>query len=435
MNLSERIPFGQKAEDFHWITSFEDAFVPQHRHINERPLDEYELTQHYLFWKEDIKKAKDLGVQMLRYGFPWYRVNTAPKKFDWQWVDEVVDHMINKCKIQLMMDLNHYNCPLWIDNEFINHSYPQRQAEYAYAFAERYSKLVHVYNPHNEPVVNAYFSGAQGEWPPYLHGQDGFVKVLFGLAKAVVLTIKAIREADPRSRFVHVEGAAIATTKDKNLEEIARMREEQSSLFYDLISGRLKEDHILYSFLVDNGATEKDFQWFQDNHIELDILGINYYPQASHPVLGEGPILEQERLLGGKEYLEKWFLKYHEKYGRPMILTETCFFGTSEEKAQWLEDSCAVIKRVRSQGIPVIGYNWWFLIDSVGWDYKWGRGNPEEYIGFFPSSVKDTPRKGGGLYKLVPGFDGTLKRVKQTIVDIYKSYIQNAKTKVGDLNL
>ena len=436
MNISEVIPFGKSAKDFYWLTAFEDAFVPQQRHVNERPLDEYELTQHYRFWKTDIEKAKNLGIQMLRYGIPWYKVNPAPGKFTWKWVDEVVDYAINTCKLELMIDLNHYNAPLWIENEYINSSFPERQAEYAHAFAERYQKMVHFYNPYNEPVVNAWFSGEKSEWPPYLHGDDGFVKVLLSLAKTVVLTVNAIREVDPESRFVHAEGVLRATTENKNLKEAASRIQERSSILYDLVSGRLKEDHQLYSYLTDNGASERDFSWFQDNRIDLDIIGVNYYPQTSHLVLYLiDSAIETRTVTGGKQYLEEWFLKYYKKYKRPMLLSETSFYGSSEEKALWLEESCSVIKRLRSQGIPIIGYTWWAMIDYIGWDYKWGQGGPEEYIGFVHPPERKNPRKAAGLYTLRPEFDGSLMRQKQPIVDIYASYIQNSKEKVGYLAL
>lgn len=222
--------------------------------------------------------------------------------------------------------------------------------------------------------------------------------------------------------------------EDKNLEEAAHLIEKRSSVLYDLVSGRLKEDHQLCPYLTNNGTTERDLAWFQDNRIDLDIIGINYYPQTSHLVLS--PIdsgISTQTGMGGKQYLEEWLLTYHKKYGRPMILSETSFYGTSEEKARWLEESCSVIKRLRSQGIPIIGYTWWAMIDYIGWDYKWGQGGPEGYIGFLHPPERKSPRKAAGLYTLRPEFDGSLTRQKQPIVDIYTSYIQNAKVKVGDL--
>ena len=138
MKTDQNLPFGKKAGDFRWLTSFEDAFVPQARHLNEKPLDEYELTQHYHFWKEDIDRARDLKIQMIRYGIPWYKVNPSPGKFDWDWVDKVLHYIADNCGLEIMIDLNHYSAPLWIENEFINHSFPQRLAEYAAEFAGRY---------------------------------------------------------------------------------------------------------------------------------------------------------------------------------------------------------------------------------------------------------------------------------------------------------
>jgi len=94
-----------------------------------------------------------------------------------------------------------------------------------------------------------------------------------------------------------------------------------------------------------------------------------------------------------------------------------------------------VIKRHRSQGIPIIAYNWWAKTHSIGWEYKWGQGGAEEYIGFVHPEGRKGPRKAAGLYTLRPELDGSLTRQKQPIVDIYTSYIQNAQVKVGDLVL
>src|SRR3712207_8458181 len=43
-----------------------------------RVLDEYEITQHYRWWRDDLRRVAELGVGAVRYGIPWYRVNPAP---------------------------------------------------------------------------------------------------------------------------------------------------------------------------------------------------------------------------------------------------------------------------------------------------------------------------------------------------------------------
>ena len=58
-----------------------------------RRLDEYELTQHYQYWREDLDLLARSGADSLRWGIPWYRVEPEPGRFEWDWVDRVVDHI------------------------------------------------------------------------------------------------------------------------------------------------------------------------------------------------------------------------------------------------------------------------------------------------------------------------------------------------------
>ena len=64
---------GEITDGFCWATGIEDTFVPQVR-PGMRALDEYEMTQHYRFWREDLDRVAALGVQAIRWGIPWYQV-------------------------------------------------------------------------------------------------------------------------------------------------------------------------------------------------------------------------------------------------------------------------------------------------------------------------------------------------------------------------
>jgi len=86
---------GEITDGFCWATGIEDTFIPQVR-PGMRALDEYALTQHYRFWREDLDCAAALGVQAIRWGIPWYRVQSTATTWDWRWVDEVLDYSAPK---------------------------------------------------------------------------------------------------------------------------------------------------------------------------------------------------------------------------------------------------------------------------------------------------------------------------------------------------
>lgn len=269
----------KKASDFRWITGIEDTFVGQVK-PGKRRLDEYELTQHYIFWKEDIDLIKESGFEMTRYGIPWYRVNPADGVFDWSWTDQVLDYLVNVNNISPIIDLMHYGTPLWLDNEFINPNYPSKVASYAREFAARYKDIIY-YTPLNEPYINAKFCGETGFWPPYLSGNSGFVQVMKNLCKGIIYTVREIKKVNPDSKMIHVEATGDYLTDDKSLKDRVKFEKERHFLMFDLITGRVNKNHYLYNYLKENGFTNEDFKWFQVNRITIDIMGLNYYPELS----------------------------------------------------------------------------------------------------------------------------------------------------------
>ena len=81
------------AAPFTWATGIEDTFI-QHARPRLRALDEYELTQHYKLWKSDIDLVAETGVQAVRWGIPWHIVQPAPDKWDWEWTDKALEHLV-----------------------------------------------------------------------------------------------------------------------------------------------------------------------------------------------------------------------------------------------------------------------------------------------------------------------------------------------------
>src|SRR4051812_23383467 len=107
----------------------EDTFVPQ-AGAGERPIDEYELTEHYRFWHSDLDLARQAGAGMLRWGIPWHRVNPEPGVWDWSWVDRVMARFA-ELSLEPIVDLLHYGTPTWVDGEFAHPDYPRFVEEYA----------------------------------------------------------------------------------------------------------------------------------------------------------------------------------------------------------------------------------------------------------------------------------------------------------------
>src|SRR5581483_12018110 len=164
--------------------------------------------------------------------------------------------------IAIIIDLVHYGTPLWLDNQFLNASYPERVAAFAHAFASRYHGRVSHYTPLNEPRVTMDFCGLRGIWPPYLRGDDGAVKIANAVARGLVTATEAIRAADPRAVIVHVEAAGEWQPATPDVAEDARLLNERTFLATDLVTGRVDERHPLAAWLRAHGIDDNDLAWF-----------------------------------------------------------------------------------------------------------------------------------------------------------------------------
>jgi beta-glucosidase/6-phospho-beta-glucosidase/beta-galactosidase len=368
------------AADFLWAGGIENTFVPQTRH-GHRPLDEYELMGHYEHWREDLALAQDLGLKSLRWGIPWYKVEPEPGKFDWRWIDEVLPYLVEELKIMPVIDLMHYGCPFWLKKEFANKDYPRFVARYAAEFAKRYQGLVKWYTPLNEPIINALMCGMRGLWAPFLKGEKGYIRLMIQLAKGIVRTVNAIKEIQPDSVMVHVEATGLTRTIREDLAPLANEETHRGYLCYDLITGRLRHDHLLYSWLVRNGASPDDLAELVQNKISLDVLGMNFYPQWSTKQIylnNRGQIAFREVEPEGNGFVEL-IRHYYERYQVPVMITETSAVGSDEIRLKWLESSVSMIKNLRSEGVPVIGYTWFPLFTMIDWRYRFSNEPLENF--------------------------------------------------------
>jgi beta-glucosidase/6-phospho-beta-glucosidase/beta-galactosidase len=399
----------------HFALGLEDTFIPQVR-PGERPLDEYELTGHYDAWHEDIGLCAEAGATLLRWGIPWYRINPGPGVWDWSWLDRVVDRF-DEVGVAPIVDLMHYGTPLWLDQQFANPDYPARVAEYAAQVASRYLGRLTCFTPLNEPLLNVIYSGEFGYWPPYLSGDDGLVGLIRTITRGIVTTQRAVAEVTHgEAVFVHVEASfRFAGDIEANRAEVEHLR-NRAFLMEDLVTGRVDADHPLTAYLLQHGFSDNDLAWASQHTAWPDVMGVNYYPEGQTElfVAGEchsgGPLDPRPRrndwTTGLSEVLSAWAARYD----RPVMLTETAITGSDADRAAWLDASVAAVRELRANGVAVVGYTWWSLIDMIEWTYRHGTRQPSYY------------QLNMGLWKLVTDETGTMRRVRTPLADAFSRH-------------
>jgi beta-glucosidase/6-phospho-beta-glucosidase/beta-galactosidase len=405
-----------KSDSFLWATGIEDTFVCDRHPSTGRILDEYELTEHYQRWRDDLDLVAELGVPYVRYGIPWYKVQPGPDSWDWSFADATLNRLL-ELGVQPIVDLVHYGTPEWIENGFLSPDYPTHVAHFAREVAQRYAGRIWWYTPLNEPRVTAWYSGKLGWWPPYGRGDRGFASVLLSLSEGIVLTHRALKEVDPEIVCCHVDATDLYSSTDPVDQELADWKQALVFLPLDLVTGRVTPDHVAYMWLLRNGATKERLEWLIQNGVEPDLVGLNMYPMFTNKVvIRKGASRKIRNVRGSADLVRRLGEMYHERYGRPMVISETASDGSVEVRSKWLEGSLESVRELRESGVPMVGYTWWPMFALVAWAYRQSTQKP---IGDHLVQM--------GLWDL----DGRLDRIRTPLVDQYRELVACGGASVG----
>lgn len=440
----------QKGSGMLWLVGIEDTAIGVPIRHSGRTLDEYELTEHDRNVVADLERAASLGVDGLRYGLPWYRVNPEPEVYRWDLVDPAMI-AAERLGLKLIIDLVHYGVPAWVEGGFIDPRYPEAVAAYAGAFAARYGRSVTRFTPLNEPAVTAAFCGETGGWPPYLSGLRGWTAVTLALVDGIQRTVSAIRACVPEATIVHVEAAKLVRPTAPHLAAMAELARQRAWLPTDLVLGRVDETHPLWGWLLEQGADPGRLAAVRANAVDVDVIGVNFYPQYSVRTFRDlgGDIVD---VAGGgtTDELLAVMRAFAERYGRPVGLTETSYDGDDAARSAWLEASAAALGAGGSDELAPWCYTWWPLFDFVDWgiaagdrpleDFLVSERRPDGSEELVSNALTTATLSAGegvtpwlkrmGLWRLEPSADG-LARIETPVAETFRRLAAGSPRPVG----
>jgi beta-glucosidase/6-phospho-beta-glucosidase/beta-galactosidase len=391
--------------EFIWATGIEDTFITAVHPVTSRHIDEYELTGHYQRWAEDVQLVAETGVTMCRYGIPWHSIQPDPHTWNWDWTDRVIE-AFEKNGVHPIIDLVHYGMPNWIKPAYLNPDFPLYMQEYAIRVAERYKHILW-FTPLNEPRIAAWYCGKLGWWPPFKRGWGGFLSILVQASRGVALTMKGLRLINPEIVNLNVDATDLyRTTHEDSMNEVV-LRQALVFLSLDFITGKVDQSHDLLPWLRKYGVNDADLQWFIENKVDIDVLGINLYPMFTKKVfLKTSRGIKVKMEYAGPDLLIDLADLYWNRYQRPLMVTETASLGSLKRRQAWMDQSIDAVRKIRYAGIPMVGYTWWPLFGLIAWAYRQGHRPLERYILQM------------GLWNL----DSNLNRIKTPLADSYRNF-------------
>lgn len=324
----------------YWQGGFECS---THRLRNGKRLDIIASSHHDRHVEADYRQLAELGIRTVRDGFRWTLIEQSPGQFDWSSIDPMLA-AAQTTGTQVIWDLLHYGWPDDIDiwrPEFVT-----RFTAFARAAALRFkdsSDAVPFYCPVNEISFSAWGGGDAGYLNPFANGRGHELKVQ--LTRAAVSAMRAIRDVDPRARFVHADPAINVITDVSRPHEFWAAEGHRQAQYqsWDMIAGM--------SWPQLGGSPDL-----------LDMVGVNYY--FNNQWIHGGPPVD----IGHPQYrpLHRLLMEIYGRYGRPVLIAETGI--EFDRRPAWLGYVAAELELARQKGVPMEGLCLYPILNHFGWD-------------------------------------------------------------------
>ena len=353
-------------------------------------VDQLERCGHYERWADDFGRLSELGIGALRYGPPLHRVMPSPGVYDWSCVDDQMA-WLSRSDIAVFADLCHFGVPPWLSG-LDDPAFPMHLAEYAGAFARRYPWVRH-FTPVNEIYIAASFSSYHGWWNEARRGEAAFVNTTVNLCRAHELAVEAILRERPDAIIVQSESLERYVAEDGGPGALAAARRwnELRCLALDLTLGRPLSP-LAMDALRAAGVALSELELFGGPRAQGQRwLGADYYAGCEQTIAEDGARSPAAIRVG----LAAVARSYYDRYALPVYLTETN--RVDEDAVAWLHEQWAEVLLLRATGVPVHGFTWYGLTDSVEWAslLREDRGRPDP-VGLF--SLERSIRRVGTAY-------------------------------------
>ncbi len=387
---------------------------------------------HYHRYKEDVALMKKIGLKSYRFSIAWARifpddsgkVNEKGVQFYVNLVNELV-----AAGIEPMCTLYHWDLPMWLYRKggWKNEAIIDLYVEYVKVMVDALSDKVRYFITFNEPQCFIGLGHSSGCHAPFEKLNDTEIEVM---TRNVMLAhgkaVQAIRErAKQPVKIGFAPTCPIFLPQDDTPEAIehARYRTFESTdrpTRWDWI------DWWSDPIVLGKRAVNTNFLSDEDLKIicqPLDFYGYNIYFSNTDYYKGE----PKKKAPGGTPRTTMnwpmtpestyWSAKYlSERYHLPLLITENGMANTDfvmldgkvhdPQRINFIHTYLRSLKKAVEEGIDVIGYQYWSLMDN----FEWAEGYKQRF---------------GLVYVNYETFERTLKDSAYFYADVIKTNGEN----------
>ena len=353
----------------------------------------HDACDSYHRYKEDVAIMKRLGFKSYRFSLSWPRIVPEEGKVNPEGIAyyrSLIEELLRN-GIEPLVTIYHWDLPLWAQKKggWLSREIVSLFASYTEAVVSSLSDLVTYWIIMNEPqcfIMNGHMVGAHAP----------FMKHYLALDKLTANCLLAFRESaeiirknakkTPKIGISMAAGCYLPESESDRDIEAARRKSfyhkagTMSNRWWGdpLILGKRVRAYVVY-------ATPR--RYLSKIKTKLDFIGINSYSPFEESYVPNNEPSEQTNSLGWKidGRVLYWTLRFfYERYHLPLMVTENglCLDGKDEaldgekvhdpRRIAFLKDYLHNLKRAVEDGIPVLGYQHWSLLDNFEWAEGYG---------------------------------------------------------------
>ncbi|SDT35329.1 glycoside hydrolase family 1 protein [Actinoplanes derwentensis] len=364
----------------------------------------------YTRWREDIGLAAGLGLNAYRFSVEWARIEPLAGTYD----ETALDHyerIVDECLangLAPVVTFNHFTSPHWFAARggWLDLSAPTVFAAFCDKVMSRFGDRIAVAVTMNEPNLARLLSWMK--LPPIVREMERktleAASAAAGVPRYRVANVMVPEEMDALADGMEAGHRAARTaikTRRPDLPVGLSL-----AVADDVVTGNdpsvrdRKRAEVYERWLT--LAMDDDFVGVQ-NYERLHYDGDGQVPPAPGVACNQmGSAVEPESLAGAVRWV-------HEVTGRPILITEHGMSTDDDRvRAGFLEPSLTALHEAIDDGVPVLGYLHWTLMDNFEWIFGYGH-----QLGLFTvdrSTFERTPKPSAGVYAdLVAGYRKSLQ--------------------------
>lgn len=379
----------------------------------------------YNHYKEDIKIMKEIGIKAYRFSLSWSRIIPEEGKINplgIKFYNDVIDTLIEN-GIEPMITIFHWDLPVWVNKYggWLSKKTISFFEEYTKVVVENFSDRVRYFMPMNEPECFITCSYVYGVHAPFIKDSKLLTKASKVAMEAFAKSVDIIRKEAKQKPIVGIAYASGAyVPDDDSKEELEHARRETVEEGMGVLPNKWWMDPMILGKGVYCNYEGKHFiseSFAKKIQRKLDFIGLNLYQPFNNSTWDNRK--EKRTDVGFGFSSMNWLLDervmyyapkfIYEKYKTPIMITENGLALDDtisnnnkvhdDLRIKFLERYIFALRKAVEDGIPVIGYLHWSIMDNFEWAEGYGPRFGLVYVDY--KTKTRTPKESSYVYKQI----------------------------------